>query len=70
MNNDLIAVSASKLLQKCRCHEDIVNICRELGNSKIIYNLNIGFFFPKESGFDGKFFLQWGAGQKKVKIKI
>ena len=31
MNNQLVAVPASKLLQKCRFHEDIVNICRELG---------------------------------------
>ena len=26
----------------------------------------MGYYFPKEKGFDGKFFLQFGCGQKKV----
>ena len=66
-NNSLIPVPASHLLQKCKCHEDLVNICREIGKF-IFYNaLNIGFYFPNETGFDGKFFLQWGSGVKKVR---
>ena len=28
----LVAVSASDLLKKCRNREDIVNFCREVGN--------------------------------------
>ena len=28
----LVAVSASELLKKCRNREDIVNFCREAGN--------------------------------------
>ena len=66
INDALVAVPASKLLQKCRCHEDIVNICRELGKLNIFIRFILGFFFPNEVGFDGKFFLQWGAGKKKV----
>ena len=27
-----------------------------------------GYYFPKEVGFDGKFFLQWGAGTKRVRL--
>ena len=30
-NENLFAYPASKLLKKCKCREDIVNICRELG---------------------------------------
>ena len=29
--NNLIAYPASELLKKCQSHEDIVNICREMG---------------------------------------
>ena len=65
-NLNLVPVPASQLLKKCRNKEDIVNICRELGKKIFFIILNIGFFFPHEKGFDGKFFLQWGAGQKKV----
>lgn len=60
-NNTLVAVPASKLLQKCRC-----NICRELGKLNIFIGFILGSFFPNEVGFDGKYFLQWGAGKKKV----
>ena len=28
----LVTVSASELLKKCRNKEDIINICREVGN--------------------------------------
>ena len=31
----LISVPAKDLLNKCKCREDIINICRELGNFKI-----------------------------------
>ena len=27
-----------------------------------------GYYFPQEVGFDGKYFLQWGAGTKRVRI--
>ena len=30
--NNLVAYPASDLMKKCKCHEDIVNICREMGN--------------------------------------
>ena len=56
-NNNLVPVSAAQLLSKCKCHEDLVNICRELGKPYLFNIYAIGFFFPNESGFDGKFFL-------------
>lgn len=31
LNNQLVPIPASQLLSKCRTHEDIINICRELG---------------------------------------
>lgn len=64
---NLVPVPASELLKKCKKKEDIINICRELGKFYYINYYLIGYFFPKEKGFDGKFFLQWGSGQKKVK---
>ena len=27
----------------------------------------LGYYWPNEPGFDGKYFLQFGAGQKKVR---
>jgi len=32
----LVTVSASELLKKCRNREDIINFCREIGKSKNI----------------------------------
>ena len=29
---NLVPYQASELLKKCKCREDITNICRELGN--------------------------------------
>ena len=29
---NLVSYKASELLKKCKCREDIINICRELGN--------------------------------------
>ncbi len=29
--NQLVKVPAKDLLEKCKCKEDIVNLCRELG---------------------------------------
>ena len=56
-NTNLVTVPASDLLKKCKNKEDITNFCRELGkiNNNII--IILGFYFPKEKGFDGKFFL-------------
>ena len=34
--NNLIAYPAAELMKKCKCHEDIVNICREMGNQKLL----------------------------------
>ena len=34
--NNLVAYPASDLMKKCKCHEDIVNICREMGNINFI----------------------------------
>ena len=69
-NSNLVPVPAADLLKKCKNKEDIANFCRELGkiNNNII--IIIGFFFPREKGFDGKFFLQWGQGKKKVCMNI
>jgi hypothetical protein len=33
---NLVPFSASELLKKCKCHEDIVNICREMGKNNYI----------------------------------
>ena len=35
---NLVKYEASELLKKCKCREDIINICRELG--KLIYIMN------------------------------
>jgi len=67
-NVNLVPVPATELLKKCKNKEDIINLCRELGNYDIYIIIIIGYFFPREKGFDGKYFLQWGAGQKKVSI--
>ena len=69
-NSNLVPVPAAELLKKCRNKEDIVNFCRELGKFKYNIFIFVGFFFPREKGFDGKFFLQWGAGKKKVSINL
>lgn len=34
--NELIAFPASELMKKCKCHEDIVNLCREMGNINLL----------------------------------
>lgn len=65
-NPHLVPVPASDLLKKCRNKEDIINICRELGNILFFIIFILGYYFPNQKGFDGKFFLQWGAGQKRV----
>ena len=67
-NVNLVPVPATELLKKCKNKEDIINLCRELGNYDIYIITSIGYFFPREKGFDGKYFLQWGAGKKKVSI--
>ena len=64
---NLVPVPATELLRKCKKKEDLINICRELGKFNNIWYYPIGYYFPKEKGFDGRFFLQWGCGQKKVK---
>ena len=69
MNDEHVPVSVSKLLEKCRCHEDIVNICRELRNLKIIYNLNIGFF-PQGKRIRRNCFLHLGSGKKSKNINF
>ena len=45
---DLVHVPASELVKKCRYREDIINICRELGN---IYKL---YFFLWDFIFKGR----------------
>ena len=30
--NNLVSYPASHLMKKCKCHEDIVNIYRKMGN--------------------------------------
>ena len=69
-NINLVPVSATELLKKCKNKEDIVNFCRELGKINVRIIVYIGFYFPKEKGFDGKYFLQLGAGKKKVRINL
>ena len=32
LQGNLVSYQASELLKKCKCREDIINICRELGN--------------------------------------
>ena len=34
--NELIAFPASELMKKYKCHEDIVNLCREMGNINLL----------------------------------
>lgn len=35
-NENLVAYPASELLKKCKCREDIVNVCRELGKKQLL----------------------------------
>ena len=58
INQHLIPVSATEILKKCKNKEDIVNICRELGKYIFVILFDIGYYFPNEKGFDGKYFLQ------------
>ena len=67
-NQNLVPISASDILKKCRSHEDIKNIAREIGNYNNTIIFKIGYIFPDEKGFDSKFFLQWGRGEKIVNI--
>lgn len=65
-SNNLVPCNAAEIIKKCRSKEDIQNICREIGI--LFINLFIGYYWPREPGFDGKYFLQFGAGIKKVSI--
>ena len=44
---NLVSYPANELLKKCKCHEDIVNICREMGTyiyiiyQDIIFQINL-----------------------------
>ena len=37
-NIELVPIQASELIKKCRCHEDLVNFCREIGKENS-YNI-------------------------------
>ena len=43
---NLVPISASDLLKKCRNHEDIKNITRELGKSKFKYLFISRIYIP------------------------
>ena len=34
--NELIAYPESELWKKCKCHQDIFNLCREIGNINLL----------------------------------
>jgi hypothetical protein len=64
-NVNLVHIPATELLQKCKNKEDIINLCRELGNYDIYIIIIIRYFFSREKGFDSKYFLQWEPGRRK-----
>ena len=70
MNNiqvNMINVKVSDLISKCRRKIDMIKFARELGMRLIPYN-PIGYYFPQETGFDSKYFLEFLSGRKKVGI--
>ena len=48
-NIELVPIQASELIKKCRCHEDLVNFCREIGKENS-YNILSRIFFPEGNG--------------------
>ena len=47
-NVNLVHIPAKELLQKCKNKEDIINLCRELGNYDIYIIIIIRYFFSRE----------------------
>lgn len=69
-----IRLKVSELLKKFKHKEDRYNFCRQKGKnifSHIINNFfSIGYWLPKEVGFDSTFFVKFLCKQKKVIIEI
>ena len=59
-----IKVKVSQLMIKCHRRTDMINITREL-----VYKY-VGYYFPNETGYDRKFFLEFLPGKKLVNCII
>lgn len=59
--------SMDAIHSKIRTKEERVNFFREQGNFLLII---LGLYFPNESGYDSKYFLQVLSGQKNVKFLL
>ena len=58
-----VVVKVSDTMTKIKTKEDMINVMRERGKLDYLKNR---IFFPKEPGYDGKYFLQVLTGNKKV----
>ena len=64
IENNKVKIKVSEIISKCKRREDWINFSRELGRSFINY---LGLYYPNQPGFDGKFFIQFLTGSKKVR---